>query len=110
MHKIEQAAGQVIAKDTQESVDAVDNAVMSLAHLCASIVEVSKASKMPVGSAQMALASAGEGLSKLIASRAEISATTRELTLIQRRSTLRETAFGCPGGVPVEPTGLTELV
>ena len=38
MHDIEPAAGQVVASDTQKSVEAVDQAVMSLAHLCASIV------------------------------------------------------------------------
>lgn len=96
MHDIEPAAGQVVAKDTQNSVDAVDRAVMSLAHLCASIVEVSKASHLPIGTAQSALANAGEGLARLIASREAMSQATRELTAIQKASNLRTVAFGCP--------------
>ena len=102
MHKIELSAGQVIAGDTQKSVEAVDQAVMSLAHLCASIVEVSKASRLPVATAQHALASAGAGLANLIASRADMGEATAQLTTIQRKSNLRETGFGCPGGLPVE--------
>lgn len=96
MHSIQVAAGQIIASDTQASADAVDTAVVSLAHLCANIVEVSKASKLPIMVAQGALEKTGEGLAKLIASRADMSAATRELNEIQRRSNLRETSFGCP--------------
>ena len=102
MHNIEVSAGQVVASDTQKSVDAVDQAVMSLAHLCASIVEVSKASRLPVSTAQQALFSAGAGLANLIASRADMSEATAQLATIQRKSNLRETGFGCPGGLPVE--------
>ena len=96
MHRIDLSAGQVIASDTQGSVQAVDQAVIAIANMCASIVEVSNASSLPVSTAQGALANAGEGLSKLIASRADISGATRELTRIQRSSSLRETNLGCP--------------
>jgi hypothetical protein len=96
MHEIQQAAGRVVATDTQNSVDAVDQAVMSLAHLCASIIEVSKASRLPIATAQGALANAGDGLAKLIASREDMAQATRELTSIQKASTLRTVAFGCP--------------
>ena len=110
MHRIEMAAGQVIASDTANSVDAVDAAVVALSRLCASIVEVSKASNLPVGTAQDALANTGEGLSRIIASRSNVSAATKELTLIQRRSTLRETGFGCPTGIPAEGSMTAESV
>lgn len=96
MYSIDTAAGQVVASDTQKSVDAVDQAVMSLAHLCASIVEVSKASNLPISTAQDALANAGSGLTKLIASRADMSTATRELVGIQNSSSLQTVSFGCP--------------
>lgn len=96
MHDIEPAAGQVVAKDTQSSVDAVDKAVMSLAHLCASIVEVSKASNLPISTAQSALANAGASLTQLIASREAMSQATRDLIAIQNASNLRTVGFGCP--------------
>ena len=100
MHKIDIAAGGVVAADTQKSVEAVDQALLDLANLCASIVSVSKASRLPISTAQRALSSAGAGLTGLIATRAEISDATRELIAIQRKSTLKETGFGCAGGFP----------
>ena len=96
MHNIEITAGQVVANDTQKSVEAVDQAVMSLAHLCASIVEVSKASRLPVSTAQDALSMAGMSLTKMIDSREGISDATRELIKIQKASNLDTVAFGCP--------------
>lgn len=96
MHDIKAAAGKVIASDTQASVEAVDNAVMRLAQLCASIVEVSKASRLPLLAAQGALANAGEGLTKMIDTRNDIGQATRELRKIQKASNLQAEAFGCP--------------
>ena len=96
MHDIETAAGRVVANDTQKSVEAVDQAVMSLAHLCASIVEVSKASHLPVSTAQGALSMAGMSLTKMIDSRDDISRATRELVKIQKASNLETVNFGCP--------------
>ena len=94
--EIEQGSGQVVATDTQNSVDAVDRAVMSLAHLCASIVEVSKASNLPIATAQPALANAGQSLARLIASREDMSLATRDLIAIQKASNLDTVSFGCP--------------
>lgn len=96
MYEIETAAGRVVASDTQKSVDAVDQAVMSIAHLCASIVEVSKASRLPVSTAQGALSMAGSGLTRIIDSREDISRATRELIKIQKASNLETVGFGCP--------------
>lgn len=108
MFDIEKSSGQVIASDTQKSVDALDQAVMSMAHLCASIVEVSKASRLPVSTPQPALAHAGEGLSKLIAGREDIARATRELVAVQRASSLQAVSFGCPDGLPQASKGQSE--
>ncbi len=102
MFAIEKSAGQVVASDTQQSVAAVDQAVMSLAHLCASIVEVSRAANLPVATAQGALANAGSSLAQVIASREGVGAATRELVAIQKRSSLQAVSFGCPSGFPTE--------
>ncbi len=100
MHTIDKGAGQVVASDTQISIAAVEHAVMSLANLCASIVEVSQASRLPVSTAQMALTNAGKSLENLIASRGNISHATAEMAAVQNGSNLRTVAFGCPGGLP----------
>lgn len=96
MHTIDTAAGQVIANDTQNSVEAADRAVTALASLCASIVEVSNASRLPVTTAQGALADAGDGLAKAIGLRDDLGRATRKLIKIQGASNLQATAFGCP--------------
>lgn len=108
MYSIDNSAGQVVASDTQRSVEAVDQAVMSFAHLCASIVEVSKASNLPISTAQNALANAGSGLTKLIASRADMSSATRELIEIQKSSSLQTVLFGCPTGFPMAHSSETQ--
>lgn len=108
MFEIEKSSGQVIAADTQKSVDALDHAVMSIAHLCADIIEVSRASRLPVSATQPALANAGESLSKLIAGREGISQAVRELITIQRASNLQAVSFGCPDGLPQAQAQRTE--
>ena len=107
MHKIEDSAGHVVANDTQKSVASVDQAVVSLANLCASIVEVSTASNLPIATAQSALAHASAGLSNLVASREDMAAATREIIRVQKASTLASLNFGCPTGLP-KPTGHAE--
>lgn len=100
MHSIQETAAGVVAGDTQSSVGAIDQAVMSYSRLCASIVEVSNASDLPVTAGQPALASVAAGLSALIEGRAHIASATRELIKVQAASNLRETAFQCPQGLP----------
>lgn len=108
MFEIEKSSGQVIAADTQESADALDQAVMSMAHLCASIVEVSRASRLPVSTPQSALTNAGESLSKLIAGREDFSQAVRELIRVQRTSSLQAVSFGCPDGLPQAQAKINE--
>lgn len=104
MYTIDQAAGQVVATDTQTTVDAFDKAVMSLAHLCASIVEVSKASNLPISTVQPALANAAGGLARLVDSRQDMSRAVHDLIDIQKGSTLKTVSFGCPDGFPGSAT------
>lgn len=106
MHRIQETAARVVVGDTQSSVGAIDQAVMSYSRLCASIVEVSNASDLPVSAGQPALAKVAAGLSALIEGREHIASATRELAKVQRDSSLRETAFQCPGGLPT--SGMAE--
>lgn len=104
MHRIQETAAKVVASDTQSSVGAIDQAVMSYSRLCASIVEVSNASALPVTAGQPALAKVAAGLAALIEGREHIASATRELIKVQQGSSLRETAFECPGGLPMAKT------
>lgn len=105
MLKIEQAAGQVIAADTQASVAAIDAAVLTCSRLCSSIVEVSASSNLPISAAQKALGAAADALVAAVQGREGVAVATRELLKVQGLSTLQTTAFGCPDGIVPRPSG-----
>jgi hypothetical protein len=96
MHDIKKATGTVIAADTQASVTALDQAVLSHARLCASIIEAAGESNLPMAVTQKALQSVAAGIGGLVASRTDMVTTVRAMTLIQMQSNLKETSFGCP--------------
>lgn len=100
MFTIENAVGNVVATDAQSSVAALEGAVHANARLCASIIEGTAASALPIGETQAVLESLAAGMAQLIVGRANLVSTVRELTRIQSRSTLRTTSFGCPDGFP----------
>ena len=107
MLKIEEAAGQVIAGDTQASIAAINAAVISFSRLCGSIVEVGTASDLPVSATQKALSATAKSLLAAVEGRDSIAAATRELIKVQSVSTLRATGFGCPDGIIPRPAAIT---
>jgi hypothetical protein len=107
MHTIKQSSGAVIASDTQASVSALDNAVLAQARLCASIIETAGESKLPVAATQKLLQTMTSGISGLVASRSDIVTAVREINLLQSKSNLKTTSFGCPEGPPAL-TGMIE--
>ena len=98
MVTINKQTGNVVAADTQASAAAIDNALLQQARLCASVIEASGASHLPLAMTQHLLASLTSGLTKFVDGRAEMTLAVRELVAIQARSNLAETSFGCPGG------------
>ena len=100
MHQINPSSGKIIAADTQGSVQAVDQAVLSYSRLCASVIEVSGSSRLPISAGQPALTRIAAGLAALIEGRAQIAEATRDLLKVQGASTLKEMAFECPNGLP----------
>lgn len=110
MHQINQSSGKVIAADTQGSVHAIDQAVLSYSRLCASVIEVSEASRLPISAGQPALTRIAAGLAALIEGRAQIAEATRDLLKVQGVSTLKEMAFECPNGLPTGKLTTTEPV
>ncbi|MDP4576125.1 hypothetical protein Q9K02_13360 [Qipengyuania sp. G39] len=98
MFKIEETSGRVVAGETQQSIAMIDKALISAANLCASIVEASNSSSLPVNAPQAALSELGEGLSMLIAGRQRLGSATLEMIKIQKASNLEAVSFGCPDG------------
>ena len=98
MLRIEETSGRVVAGETQQSIATIDKALISAANLCASIVEASNSSNLPVNTPQAALSQVGEGLSMLIAGREHLGSATLEMIKIQKASNLETVSFGCPDG------------
>lgn len=96
MHKVNKASGAVIASDTQASVAALDQAVLTQARLCASILETVGEAQLPMAATQKLLQSVAAGMSGLVASRTDMLCTVRTLNVLQMKSNLKETSFGCP--------------
>lgn len=98
MHNIKQRVGDVIAADTQASIEALDTAVLMQTRLCASTIEAATDSRLPIAATQSLLETLSSGMQVLVQGRAELAKTVRHINLIQARSNLRETSFGCPNG------------
>lgn len=103
MYNIKQSVGGVIAADAQASVAALDSAVLMQTRLCASALEAAADSQLPIAATQGLLESLASGINVLVQSRAELAKAVRHINLIQARSNLRETGFGCPNGwIPIQ--------
>ncbi len=100
MFNIKQTTGSVIAADTQSSVCALNAAVLSQARLCASVIETAEESDLPVGATQELLDSIAATMQGLVSSRSDLVSAVRQINLIQAKSNLKETSFGCPAGLP----------
>lgn len=111
MHNIKQRVGDVIAADTQASVEALDTAVLMQTRLCASALEAAADSRLPIAATQGLLETLSSGMHVLVQSRAELAKAVRHINLIQAKSNLRETSFGCPNGwAPLEGANQNVIV
>ena len=107
MLDIKQAVGAVVAADTQSSITALDQAVAQQSRMCASVIEAAHDSHLAIATTQPLLDALTSGLRGLIESRANLAKAAREIAIIQAKSNLRETGFGCPNGW--EPKGALAL-
>ncbi|WP_066479416.1 MULTISPECIES: hypothetical protein [unclassified Sphingomonas] len=91
-------AGAVVAADTKNAVAAVDDALLQSARLCASIIEASQGSNLPISRSQKLYKSMAQGLNRVVEGRGDLVDTIRELTLIKEDSNFASANFGCPDG------------
>ena len=98
MLDIKQSVGAVVAADTQSSIVALDHAVAQQSRMCASVIEAAHDSHLSIAATQPLLDALTTGLRGLVESRAHLAKAAREVAVIQAKSNLRETSFGCPSG------------
>lgn len=96
MHQIKETAGVVVAAETQAMVAAIDNAMLTQARLCSSVVEAASDAKMPMAATQKLLQSISDGMGTLVATRANLSSAVKEMAFIKSRSNLQPVSWGCP--------------
>lgn len=107
MLNIKESVGNVVASDTQETVALIDRSVAQQSRMCASVIEASQDSELPMSATQPMLEALTEGLADLVAGRAKLGKAVRALAVLQANSTLRETSFGCPNGPYLRATSET---
>jgi hypothetical protein len=98
MHQIKHAVGSVVASDTQSSIVALDRAVAQQSRMCASVIEAAHDSNLAIATTQPLLDALSASVRGLVESRANLAEAAKQIALIQARSNLRETGFGCPNG------------
>lgn len=99
MLNIKQSVGSVVAADTQSSIETLDRAVAQQSRMCASIIEAAHDSHLSIATTQPLLDALTTGLRGLVESRANLAKAVREVAVIQAKSNLRATGFGCPNGL-----------
>ncbi|MEO1044764.1 MAG: hypothetical protein AAFX04_04925 [Pseudomonadota bacterium] len=97
--KIEEKNGRVVANDTQVTLASIDQAITDNLNLCSSILEVSKASNLPISANQPLIEGCAESLNDIVSGRRKMVKLLASMQRIQRQSNLSETAFGCPDGL-----------
>jgi hypothetical protein len=108
MLQIKHSVGSVVASDTQSSIEALDRAVAQQSRMCASVIEAAHDSHLAIATTQPLLDALSASVRGLVESRANLAKAVREVAVIQAKSNLRETGFGCPNGPALRLESATE--
>lgn len=98
MYEFRPGAGAVVAADTQNTIAAVDDALLNGVKMCASVIEATQGSNLPATQSQKLLASLAGGIQSVVQGRGEIVAAIRHMSAIKARSNFAPESFGCPAG------------
>jgi hypothetical protein len=114
MLQFRSGAGAVVAGDVRNAVAAVDDALLNGARMCASVIEATQGSNLPVAQSQKLLRSITSGLTSVVEGRGQIVAAVAQMTAIKQRSNFAPESYGCPEelqelGIPTAPAGLAQV-
>jgi hypothetical protein len=99
MINLRETSVRVVTSDAQEMNGAIDQALIQQMRLATSFIEASQESHLAMPLTQPALQAMSEGLGCLVAGREKVSESIREMNRLLANSNLKETGFGCPGGI-----------
>ena len=86
MINLTQGAGEVVAGDVRSAVAAYDNALLSSARICASVIEASQDAGVPIGQSQMLLGSIATSMNSMIEGRSGLVDAVRHMLAIKKAS------------------------
>jgi hypothetical protein len=96
MQKFDANLGALVAADSQGTLKALDDAILSELKLCTTLMEAFQSNAVPIVSSQKLLNSMASGLNHIVAGRGEMATTLRQLTVLKQDSNLAVYDFGCP--------------
>lgn len=95
---LREGAGLVVAHDVQTTIAAVDDALLTSARMCASVIEAMHGSNLPVAQSQQLLTAVTSGMASVLDGRAQMVEAIRRMHAIKGRSNLAPVDYGCPDG------------
>lgn len=98
MLKFRPGAGAVVAADTQNAVAAVDDALLSVVRMYASVLEAAEGCDVPLAQSQKLYSDITASLNQLLAGRADLASAVRRLAHIKGQSNFVPEDYGCPAG------------
>jgi hypothetical protein len=96
MQNFDANIGALVAADSQGTIKALDEAILSELKMCTTLVEAIQGQQLPIGSSQKLLNSMASGIHNIVAGRNDMAATVRYLTVLKQDSNLAVYDFGCP--------------
>lgn len=98
MLKFRPGAGAIVAADSQNTLAAVDDALLTGVKMYASVIEATQGSNLPAAQSQELLVSLTGGIQSVVQGRGEIVSAVRHMAAIKARSNFAPENFGCPAG------------
>lgn len=98
MVELKHGAGLVVAGEIKDTFKSVDEAILSGARMCASVIEATQGTDIPAVQTQKLLRSITDGLSRVVDGRSEMVDALRQMIAIKDHSSLAPISYGCPIG------------
>lgn len=98
MIDLKHGAGLVVAGDVRTAFNAVDDAILSSARMCVSVLEATQNTNIPAQQTQHLLRSITASMTAVVAGRDEIVTALKQMLTIKGHSNLAPVNYGCPDG------------
>lgn len=98
MINLKAGTGLVVAGDIRSTFAAVDDALLTSARMCVSVIEATQGANIPAQKTQHLLRSITSGMTAVVNGRDDIVTALRCMIDIKGQSNLAPVDYGCPDG------------